>query len=281
MNESLGQNDVRRPQSGSVGFSQQEGRSYSSHNEQKTCDVYSPREEANPRDRNLSREKSYPPNVSAGYARSHECRSPSMNPVSGHRASEQTAEDMSKTQSSISREMPRDKSRLWDEYLRKNTEETGYSSHSTHNSQVRPREVSSLRERDNSHRPRPVNSNPPDPNAGQSRFHRHTSPSRKFDEAQKSDRTRTEHHNKHPEWDQMAGNMSKTQSSGSLGWPPAKPPLWEEMLRKRREEEAKVAQRSQRTTKDYAVERYKANKGDSKPSEYSGDSVDENEGKRF
>ena len=277
MNERLEHNDLRRPQSGNHGFNQREGRGYISHNKLKTDDVYSPRDESNTRDRPLSREKSHPPNASAGYAMSHDRRPPSRNLDKRPRESEQTAEDMNKTQSSGSREGPRATPRAWDEYLRKNTEEeTGYSSHSKQSSAgvYSPREVSSPRERDNAHRSRPVNSNPPDPNAGHSRFHRHTSSSRKSDEAQKSNR------NKHGESQQTAGNSSNAQSSGSQSLRQAKPQAWEEFLRKKREEEAKVSQRSQRT-KDYADERNKAIKGDSKPTEDSGDKVDEPEGKLF
>ena len=289
MNERLEHNDLRRPQSGSHGFSQREGRDYSSHNKQKAGDVYNPREESNPGDRPLSREKSYPPNVSAGYPRTYERRSPSRNLGNRPRESEQTAEDMSKTQSGGSREGPRAKPRAWDEYLRKNTEEeTGYSSHSKQSSAgvkrtgdvYNPPEVSNPRERDNAYRSRLVNSNTSEPNAGHSRFHRHASPNRKSDEAQKSDRIRTEHHNKHGESQQTAGNSSNAQSSGSQGLRQAKPQAWEEFLRKKREEEAKVSQRSQRT-KDYADERNKAIKGDSKPTKDSGDKVDEPEGKQF
>ena len=289
MNERLEHNDLRRPQSGSHGFSQRDGRGYSSHSKLKTDDVYSPRDESNTRDRPLSRDKSHPPNASAGYAMSHDRRPPSRNLDNRPRESEQTAEDMSKTQSSGSREGPRAKPRAWDEYLRKNTEEeTGYSSQSKQISAgdkrrgdvYNPPEVSNPRERDNAYRSRLVNSNTSEPNTGHSRFHRHTSPSRKSDEAQKSGRTRTEHHNKNRESEQKAGNMINTQSSSSHVLRQAKPQAWEEFLRKKREEEAKVSQRSQRT-KDYADERNKAIKGDSKPTEDSGDKVDEPEGKQF
>ena len=207
-----------------------------------------------------------------------------------HRGSSDRQDRYSKArpQSSGSLEGPRDKLNPWDEFLRQKTEEAhGCVSHRKQNSidhkrigdVCSPREESSPRDRDDAHGLNQVNSNPPNSNAGHFKFHRHTSPNIKSDKEEKSDRTSAENRNKQRESEQTAGKVTKTLSSGSLE-EPAKVNQWNEFLRRKTEEETKFTQRSQRT-KDYAAERIKASKENSKPAEDSGDNVNEPGGKKF